>query len=87
MASGPMKRSTLEWLMSRSCQRVTFSSAGMAAARTTRARPVRFSDSTGLRLWGMAAAALLAGVEEFLGFADLAALEVTHFRWRGARCR
>ena len=29
-ASGRMTRSTLEWLMSRSCQRATFSSAGTA---------------------------------------------------------
>ena len=40
--------------MSRSCHSVTFSSAGTTAARTTRARPVRFSLSTGLRLCGIA---------------------------------
>ena len=39
--------------MSRSCHSVTFSSAGMTALRTTRARPVRFSVSTGLRLCGI----------------------------------
>ncbi len=54
VASGPMPRSTDEWLMSRSCQRATFSSAGTTAERTRRARPVRFSVSTGLRLCGMA---------------------------------
>ncbi len=40
--------------MSRSCQSATFSSAGVTAERTMRARPVRFSVSTGLRLCGMA---------------------------------
>jgi hypothetical protein len=29
VASGPITRSTLEWLMSRSCQSATFSSAGV----------------------------------------------------------
>src|SRR3546814_7387776 len=49
-----MKRSTDEWLMSRSCHSATLSIAGMAALRTMRARPVRFSVSTGLRLCGIA---------------------------------
>ena len=40
--------------MSRSCHSATFSIAGTTAMRTRRARPVRFSVSTGLRLWGMA---------------------------------
>ena len=40
--------------MSRSCHSVTFSSAGTTAARTMRARPVRFSLSTGFRLCGIA---------------------------------
>ena len=40
--------------MSRSCHSATFSSAGTTAARTMRARPVRFSLSTGLRLCGIA---------------------------------
>ncbi len=40
--------------MSRSCQRATFSIAGTTAMRTRRARPVRFSVSTGLRLCGIA---------------------------------
>ena len=39
--------------MSRSCHSVTFSSAGTTAPRTRRARPVRFSVSTGLRLCGI----------------------------------
>ena len=34
--------------------RATFSSAGSTAARTTRARPHRFSLSTGFLLWGIA---------------------------------
>jgi hypothetical protein len=49
-----MTRSTDEWLMSRSCQRVTSSSAGVTVERTSRASPVRFSLSTGLRLCGIA---------------------------------
>ena len=40
--------------MSRSCHSVTFSSAGTTATRTIRARPHRFSLSTGLRLCGIA---------------------------------
>ena len=51
---GPIIRSTEECEMSLSCQSATFSSAGMTAERTTRASPVRFSVSTGLRLCGMA---------------------------------
>ena len=47
-------RSTLLWLMSRSCQRATFSRAAMALPRRTRARPVRRSHVMGLRLCGMA---------------------------------
>ena len=39
--------------MSRSCQSATFSSAGTTVERTSRASPVRFSDSTGLRLCGI----------------------------------
>ena len=54
VASGPMTRSTEEWLMSRSCQSATSSSAGTAQPRSSRARPVRFSERMGLRLWGMA---------------------------------
>ncbi len=54
VVSGPIARSTLEWLMSRSCQSATFSNAGVTDMRTSRARPVRFSVSTGLRLCGMA---------------------------------
>ena len=52
--SGTITRSTDEWLMSRSCHKATFSSAAIAFARTSRARPVTCSHPTGLRLWGMA---------------------------------
>ena len=52
--SGTITRSTDEWLMSRSCQSATFSSAASAFARTSRARPVTCSQPTGLRLCGMA---------------------------------
>ena len=54
VASGAITRSTEEWEISRSCHSATFSSAGTALARTTRASPERFSDSTGLRLCGIA---------------------------------
>ncbi len=54
VASGASTRSTDECEMSRSCHSATFSSAGTTAARTSRASPVRFSASTGLRLCGMA---------------------------------
>ena len=40
--------------MSRSCHSATFSSAGTTVERTRRARPVKFSASTGLRLCGIA---------------------------------
>ena len=40
--------------MSRSCQSATSSIAGTTAIRTSRARPVRFSVRTGLRLCGIA---------------------------------
>ena len=54
VASGAIMRSTEECEMSRSCQSATFSIAGVTALRTMRARPVRFSVSTGLRLCGIA---------------------------------
>ena len=53
-ASGSITRSTELCEMSRSCQSATFSRAGTIAARIIRASPVRFSESTGLRLCGMA---------------------------------
>ena len=49
-----MMRSALEWLMSRSCQSATFSSAARAFPRTTRASPLKRSPVIGLRLCGMA---------------------------------
>ena len=79
MASGPMPRSTDEWLMSRSCHRATFSIAGVTAERTRRARPVRFSVRTGLRFVRHRRRALLALVEEFLGFEDFGALQMADF--------
>ena len=62
--------------MSRSCHSVTFSSAGMTALRTTRARPVRFSVSTGLRLCGIDELPFWPVGEELLGFAHFGALQV-----------
>ena len=49
-----MIRSALECEMSRSCHSATFSSAAWALPRSTRERPVMRSDTTGLRLCGIA---------------------------------
>ena len=49
-----MIRSAPEWLMSRSCQSATFSTAAWALPRSTRASPVIRSVVIGLRLWGIA---------------------------------
>ena len=49
-----MIRSRAEWLMSRSCQSATFSSAATALPRITRARPLSLSPVIGLRLCGIA---------------------------------
>ena len=54
VASGPIIRSTEECEMSRSCQRATFSMAGITAERTTLASPVKFSVRTGFLLCGIA---------------------------------
>ena len=54
VASGKIMRSALECEMSRSCQRVTFSSAATAWPRITRASPLTRSQTTGFRLWGIA---------------------------------
>src|SRR3982750_180544 len=61
--------------MSRSCHNATFSIAGTTAARMTRARPVRFSVSTGLRLCGMAD-------EPFWPGAKYSSASSTSVRWR-----
>ncbi len=74
-ASGPMKRSTEECEISRSCHKATFSIAGTTAARTIRARPVRFSVSTGLRLCGIAD-------EPFWPGAKYSSASSTSVRWR-----
>ena len=52
--SGRMTRSTDECEMSRSCQSATFSSAAIALARISRARPTICSQPIGLRLCGIA---------------------------------
>ena len=54
VVSGPIVRSTDECEMSRSCQRATFSIAGMTDMRTKRAKPVRFSVKIGFFLCGIA---------------------------------
>ena len=54
MLSGKMMRSAELWLMSRSCQRATFSMPTSALPRSTRAQPAMRSLRMGLRLCGMA---------------------------------
>ena len=54
VASGKISRSAEECEMSRSCHRVTFSSAAWAWPRITRARPDTRSETTGFRLCGIA---------------------------------
>ena len=54
MLSGRTMRSAELWLMSRSCQRATFSMPTRALPRSTRAQPAMRSLRIGLRLWGMA---------------------------------
>ena len=76
VASGPMPRSTDECEISRSCQRATFSIAGTTDERTRRARPVRFSVSTGLRLWGMADEPFWPSEKILFGFEHFGALQV-----------
>ena len=48
--SGENILSTLEWLISLSCHRATFSIAGMVPLRINLAIPVKFSLRIGLRL-------------------------------------
>ena len=66
--------------MSRSCQSATFSIAGMAKERTMRARPVRFSVSTGLRLCGMADEPFWPGAEILFRLKHFGALQMPDFR-------
>ena len=76
VASGAITRSTEEWRDSRSCHRATFSSAGTTAGATSRARPVRFSDRTGLRLCGIADEPFWPGEKYSSASPDLGALKV-----------
>ena len=62
--------------MSRSCQSATFSIAGSAMPRTSRARPVRFSVSTGLRLCGIAEEPFWPGEKNSSRLQHLGALHV-----------
>ena len=50
VALGALILSTLEWLMSLSCQEVIFSRAGMAKDLTTLVSPETFSDNMGFFL-------------------------------------
>ena len=62
--------------MSRSCHSATFSSAGITAARTSRASPVRFSARIGLCLCGIAELPFWPARERLGDLADLGALQV-----------
>ena len=73
--SGRITRSTDECEMSRSCHSATFSSAAMALARTSRARPTICSQPIGLRLCGIADEPFWPFAERLFHFADLGLLQ------------
>ena len=62
--------------MSRSCQSATFSSPTCALPRSTRARPQMRSQTTGLRLCGIALEPFWPLPERLLDLAHLGALQV-----------
>ena len=74
--SGRTIRSALECVMSRSCQSATFSSPTWALPRRTRARPQMRSQTTGLRLCGIALEPFWPLPERLLDLAHLGALQV-----------
>ena len=76
--SGTMTRSTEECEMSRSCQSATFSSAAIAFARTSLARPVTCSQPIGVALVRHRRGALLALREWLLDLADLRFLQTSN---------
>ena len=49
-----MMRSVLEWEISLSCHRATFSQLALIYPLITLAQPQMFSELIGLRLWGIA---------------------------------
>ena len=77
VASGAMARSTEECEMSRSCQSTTFSSAGVTALRTSRARPSEVFGEHGVALVRHRRRPLLPLGEIFLRLQHFAALQVT----------
>ena len=82
-----MTRSTLEWEMSRSCQRGMFSMLAMALVRNRRESPHRFSALMGFFLCGMAICAIsilaFCNIAIFYGFYSyLTELGVAP-HWRG----
>ena len=74
--SGSTIRSALECVMSRSCHSATFSSPTWALPRRTRASPQMRSQTTGLRLCGIALEPFWPGPERLLDLAHLGALQV-----------
>ena len=74
--SGRIIRSTDEWEISRSCHSATSSNAACAFERTTRARPQICSETTGLRLWGMADEPFWPSENGSSSFAHFGALQV-----------
>ena len=75
-----MMRSALEWLMSRSCQSATFSSAAIAFPLTTRASPLKRSAGDRIAFVRHGRAAFLARTEEFLRFQYFGALQMPELR-------
>ena len=75
-----MTRSADEWLMSRSCQSATFSSAVTAWPRISRARPHTRSREFGVALVGHRRGAGLPLAEELLHLPHLRALQAAYLR-------
>ena len=70
-----IRRSAEELERSRSCQRATDSIAVIALARMTRASPQTRSESSGLRLWGIAEEPACPPANGLFDLADLGPLE------------
>ena len=77
--SGRMIRSALEWLMSRSCQSATFSSAATAFPRITRASPLNRSPVIGIALVRHGGTSLLSFAKKFFDLENFRALQMPEF--------
>ena len=75
-----MMRSTLEWLMSRSCQRATFSSAATALPRIDAGEAAEPFAGDRVALVRHGGTAFLAGGEKLLDFEHFGALQMAELR-------